>query len=542
MAQWNKTTQTYRAIGGQSQDTTLHEVYMRADQYGNIINEGATHRSAFGEQIAIPITPVIQLDGLYGLQTRNFETFNAFSGSADTTNTLMRTQTGTSQYGYGVIRSRRAVRYRPGQGAICRFTAAFTESAPGVGVAGYTQRAGFFTQEQAIQVGFDGENFGVLRQNDGKAHIEKLTITTGANSSGNVTVTLNGTPYVVPLANTTSNVGITAAEISEWFQANASAAWVVEHCDGIVSFLSTSIGPKNGTYSFVDTGTTGAVASLTTLQSGVLDTNNWTYQDDFNIDKLDGTGPSKVTIDTTKLNIYQINFRWLGAGEIRFAIENPTNGDMIFFHHIHYSNQNTDVHIDNPSLKIGYVAASLGGTGTNVTVTGGSMMGGVEGLIQSNSLPTAALRSTSHNPNLTSSTLHHGVTVHNRLVFNDKINARELLIKSISVSVDTNTNGNPVEVLLFYNFVGLPSPSVYKVLNLTESSAFYNDTVGSMTQGANIPIYAFFTAGQQAQTIDLDAASSGLRIAIPPNNDITLAIRSTDTISRVGVAISFIED
>jgi hypothetical protein len=117
MAQWNKNTQDYRSIGGQSHDTTLHEVFMRADQYGNILNEGATHRSAFGEQIAIPITPVIQLDGLYGLQARNFETFDAFGGSADTTNTLMRTQTGTSQYGYGVIRSRRAVRYRPGQGA-----------------------------------------------------------------------------------------------------------------------------------------------------------------------------------------------------------------------------------------------------------------------------------------------------------------------------------------------------------------------------------------------------------------------------------------
>lgn len=538
MAQWNKNTQDYRSIGGQSHDTTLHEVFMRADQYGNILNEGATHRSAFGEQVAIPITPVIQLDGLYGLLTKNFETYSAVGGTVDTTGTLMRCQTGTSQFAYGVIRSRRAVRYRPGQGAVARFTAAFT-----TGVAGYTQRAGFFAQEQALQIGYDGTQFGILRQNEGKAHIETLTVTTGASVSGNVTLVLDtGYPnydvtYVVPVTNS-GDEAITAAEISEWFQANASGAWTVEHCDGVVIFLSTQIdGPRVNTFSFA-AGSTGAVATITTTQEGVANVNDWTYQADFNIDTLDGNGPSGVNLDTTKLNVWQINFRWLGAGEIRFAVENPINGDMIFFHHEHYSNRNTDVHIDNPSLKIGYVAASLGGTGSNVVVTGASMMGAIEGLIKSTNLPTAVLRSTEHSPNLASDTLHHGLTLHNRLVFGDKINTRELLIKSVSVSIDTNTNGNPVEVLLFFQFNGLPSPSVYKVINSTQSSAFYNDTVGTLTQGTNVPIYSFFTAGQQAVTIDLDE----VRIAIPPNNDFTIALRSTDTLSRVGVAVSFVED
>ena len=533
MAQWNKNTQSYRRIGNQSHDTTLHEVFMQADQYGNIINEGATHRSAFGEQIALPITPVIQLDGLYGLLEKNFETFSATGGTADTTNTLMRVQTGTSIGGYGVLRSRRAVRYRPGQGAMCRFTAAFTS-----GVAGYTQRAGFFTQEQALQIGYDGENFGILRQNEGKAHIETLTVTTGAGSAGNITLTLNGTAYVVPLVDTTSDASITAAEISEYFQANHSAFWTVEHCDGVIVFLSTSIGLKNGAYTF-DTGTTGAVASSVTSQTGVADVDDWTYQADFNIDTLDGNGPSGVTLDTTKLNVYQINFRWLGAGELRFAVENPINGDMIFFHHEHYSNRNPDVHIDNPSLKLGYVAASLGGTGTNVTVTGASMMGAIEGIIQPTTLPTSAYRISSGT--FGADSLHHGLTVHNRLVFNNKINTRELLVKEVSVVV-TPTGASqdiPVEVVLFYNFNGLPTPSVYKVINSTESSAFYNETDGVLTQGTNVPVYSFFITAPGSQTIDLE----NLRIAIPPNNDITVAIQSTGSnLDGLGVGLTFLED
>lgn len=524
MAQWRKDIQSY---DGQS---TRHEVYVRADQYGNIINEGASGRSAFGESIAVPITPVVQLDGLYGLPSKNFETFSATGGTADTTNTLMRVQTGTSIGGYGVLRSRRAVRYRPGQGAMCRFTAAFTS-----GVTGYTQRAGFFTQEQALQIGYDGENFGILRQNEGKAHIETLTVTTGAGIASNITLTLNGTPYVVPLTDTTSDESITAAEISEHFQANHSADWTVEHCDGVVVFLSTSIGLKNGTYSF-DAGTTGTVASSTTSQTGVANVDDWIHQADFNIDTLDGNGPSGVTLDTTKLNVYQINFRWLGAGELRFAVENPINGDMIFFHHEHYSNRNTDVHIDNPSLKIGYVAASLGGTGTNVTVTGASMMGAIEGIIQSTTLPTSAYRlnATTFAQNL----LHHGLTVHNRLIFNNKINTRELLIKEVSIVTTGSGQNEPVEVVLFYNFDGLPSPSVYNIINSTESSAFYNETEGTLTQGTNFPIYSFFITNPGAQTINLE----DLRIAIPPNNDITVAVQCTGTLTGLGVGLTFLED
>ena len=520
-------------------ESNLWDVHkaLQYDDYGQPVlrtypnDPSATSKTAFGEPVANPITPVIQLDGLYGLQSRNFETYAAFGGSADATETLMRCQSGTNQYGYGVLRSRRAVRYRPGQGALARFTAAFT-----AGTAGYTQRAGFFTQEQALQIGFDGENFGVLRQNGGKAHIEYFTLTGAASSGGNITLTLNGVNYPVPVTN--ASAGVNAAEISEYFQANYSAAWTVEHCDGVVHFVSTSVGPNAGAFTYTDTDTTGLTGTFSTPQAGVNHTNTWTYQADFNIDKLDGTGPSGILLDPTKLNVYQINFRWLGAGELRFAIENPSNGNVVFFHHIHYTNQNTDVHLDNPSLKLGYVAASLGGTGTNVTVTGASMLGAVEGLIQTTSFPTAAFRSTNHNPNLAKDVLHHGLSVHNRLTFTDKINTRELLIKKVSVSIDTNTAGNPVEVLLFYNFDDIPSPAVQQVINDAESAAFFNDEIGTVTKGTNVPIAAFFVAGQQGQTIDLE----DLRIVVPPNNDITLCLNSTDTISRVGVSLIFVED
>ena len=140
MAQWNKTTQDYL-----NQERSLFEVYICADRYGNIdgCHGTASGSGAFGETIVSQITPVFQLDGLYGLNSDRFERYS-FGTGITTSNNLMQVESGTGAYGYGVIRSKRSVRYRPGQGALSRFTAQFSGS-----VEGYTQRAGFFSQEQA---------------------------------------------------------------------------------------------------------------------------------------------------------------------------------------------------------------------------------------------------------------------------------------------------------------------------------------------------------------------------------------------------------
>jgi len=510
-----------------SNNNVQYEVQMQADQYGNIFNEGATARSAFGEAIAVPVTPVFQLDGLYDLDPQQFETFQA-GGTAGTSDTLMRVTTGTGQFGYGVLRSRRAVRYRPGQGAVARFTAKFTQ-----GVAGYTQRAGFFTQEQAVQVGFNGTEFGVLRENGGKAHIENLTITAPAGANADIIIT-----YPTQGASTSTEtiavlIGDTVQEVAQKI-ALAFAGnpfYIVETYDDKVCFLARSVGAKGSAFNY-DAGTTQTTATSVNVQVGVAHTSLWTPQADFNFDTLDGNGPSKVTIDPTKLNVFQINFRWLGAGEIRYAIENPINGDMIYFHHEHYSNRNEDVHIDNPSLKIGYVAASLGGTGTDVVVEGGSMMGAIEGVITTTKFPTATFRES--DTNLTADTWHHVLTVSNNLVFRGKINTREILLKNINSAF---SGTGPVTVALLLNATGLATTREFVSLN-EYSSVSSSNTTSVVTLGDQRLMYIF----------DVEAGGSGsqvledLRIAIPPSNQLSVLIRSPQQITRNAISMSWVED
>ena len=487
----------------------------------NNVNEplaSATVLTAFGEPIAVPISPVVQLDGIYGLDTRKFQTFTAGTGSVSATGT-MKCSTGTGAYGYGVIRSLRVLRYRPGQGALTRFTAKFT-----TGTANYTQRAGFFQQESALQIGYDGTSFGVL-QSAGKASIVEFTITAAASGSETVTVTLNGTAYNVAVTSGTINFNTAQLGVATY------AGWTTSYYEDKIRFVRTSNGPTAGSFSITSTGTLTASA-VTSLQTGVTTVDTWTPQSSFNIDKLDGTGPSGMIIDPTKFNVYQIDFRWLGAGVITFALEDQTTGTIIYFHKIHYVNQNTTLHMDNPTYRIGYVAADLtGGGGTNVIVEGGSMMGAIEGLITPTSYPVACYgeRTTS----LSSGNYGHIITVKNDLIDNNKITTRELIIQKISVGA-TAAASNPCTVFLYLN----PTYSVNLQWDLVRESILCSDTDGTITAANFVPLAAFAITSGAPATIDV----SDLRIVIPPNNSIGMAIESSGLLQTIQGTITFIED
>lgn len=59
-------------------------------------------------------------------------------------------------------------------------------------------------------------------------------------------------------------------------------------------------------------------------------------QSSWNVDKLDGTGASGLTIDFSKQNILQFDYQWLGSGSVRFGF--VINGSMIICHKIDHAN------------------------------------------------------------------------------------------------------------------------------------------------------------------------------------------------------------
>lgn len=202
---------------------------------------------------------------------------------------------------------------------------------------------------------------------------------------------------------------------------------------------------------------------------------------------------------------------------------------MIFFHHEHYSNKNTNVHLDNPSLKIGYVAAELSGnSGIGVTVSGASMLGAIEGIINTTDYPTAAY--VSRTANVTADTLTHLLSVKTNLVANNKINTRELIIKKITLGATAAANA-PCLVYLYLN----PTTTSKLVFTPFTVSSSYSTTDTTIT---GTPIAVFAVATGAPQTIDV----SDLRITIPPKSKISLGVSCSAQLTRVDSGITFIED
>jgi hypothetical protein len=60
-------------------------------------------------------------------------------------------------------------------------------------------------------------------------------------------------------------------------------------------------------------------------------------QNQWSIDKCDGTGPSGYNLDITKMQMIYIDFAWYGAGKVRFGIKNA-QGKVYYVHEIMNAN------------------------------------------------------------------------------------------------------------------------------------------------------------------------------------------------------------
>jgi hypothetical protein len=108
-----------------------------------------------------------------------------------------------------------------------------------------------------------------------------------------------------------------------------------------------SFDDNNGVFFQLD-GTTKKVGIRSNTSGSVVE--NAFDQSQWNLDKLDGTGDSGVTIDWTKDNIFVIDFQWLGAGKVRFGF--GLGGTTVYCHEIDNSNQNSMSYMRTGSLPI----------------------------------------------------------------------------------------------------------------------------------------------------------------------------------------------
>lgn len=135
-------------------------------------------------------------------------------------------------------------------------------------------------------------------------------------------------------------------------------------------------------------------------EAGGIVTAQRTAQSAWNMDRLDGTGPSGRTIDWTKAQILMIDYQWLGVGGVRFGFE--VDSTMVYVHEFEHAGEVASVYMHNGTQPIRYEIRSTGGTGTmtqicsSVVSEGGAQKTGIPIAVDTNgtliSCPTPAVQ------------------------------------------------------------------------------------------------------------------------------------------------------
>jgi len=82
-------------------------------------------------------------------------------------------------------------------------------------------------------------------------------------------------------------------------------------------------------------------------------------QDDWNLDRCDGTGPSGYNIDVTKMQMIGIQYSWYGAGFIDWMLRGPS-GEYVFCHRLKGNNRNTEAYMRTGNGPVRYEVTNEG--------------------------------------------------------------------------------------------------------------------------------------------------------------------------------------
>lgn len=117
-------------------------------------------------------------------------------------------------------------------------------------------------------------------------------------------------------------------------------------------------------FGFCLNGTTMSIITRTATSGSAVDT--LVAQSSWNLDKLDGTGTSGLTLDVTKSQIFTIDFQWLGVGSIRFGLD--INGVNVYVHEMLNANLTGVVYVKTPSLPVRYEIVNSGVSASATTL------------------------------------------------------------------------------------------------------------------------------------------------------------------------------
>jgi len=467
--------------------------------------------TSFGETVTAQNTPIIEGNAVYGLVPANFREFTNASGTTGVEGRLFKTTTGATVGGFGAIQSFRFVKAKAGQSAMARYSGYFENG----GVADSQQGIGLISIGDEFSFGYNGETFGIWHRYNGLAEVRTIEVTGASGGSTNLTLTLNGVTYTIPL--TAGTVQHNAYEIADWLNTNQTV-WAADQLDDIVIINALSDGAKSGSYSFSHATATGTITLNT---AGVTKTSDFIAQTSWNANKL-------TALDPTKGNVYQITYQNMGFGETLFYIEDPVTADFINVHTIRSVNTTTTRSLGNPALRCGMYCASFGST-TDIAVYADAFSAFVQGTVQKTSNP----RSFSNTQTLSTTNFTNVLTLRNRRTYNSYANQVEIEPLRLTVASEINKN------------------VIVRIISLSDTGTEQNfqSTGANLVSDVDITATTGITGGTLLDSFTIEPTGSGqsnlkeLGIRVPPDlNLCILAQRTGGASGEVSATLTWYED
>lgn len=483
----------------------------------------------FGSLNVADQNPTAQATFVHGINITQWVTSSTGAGALVTTSEgIVSCSSGTSVSGSASVRLRRGMKYRAGQGGICKLTAIFDS-----GTTGATSIAGLGNPESGYYFARANTNFGIIHVASGKREIRKLTVSAAAGTE-NVTITLNGASKTFAIAGG-SNTNQTSFLIAEQDYSNLGHGWDAESIDGTVYFVSNrALGTLTGSYGITTSGT--ASGSFSIIQSGVAATQTFISQSVWNIDKMDGSGDSRIILNPAKGNVYSIGYQYLGFGNAIFSVEDPHKGIFVPVHQIENANARDTVVLRNPHVFARWSAVNNGST-TGVTIKGASAATFTEGRINRNIGPAFATGSVKSG---VSTTIVPLLTIRPNQVFNNQTSYGEIDPYNISIGTDFTAAAN-TDILNVYVYKNatLTGPVNFQHINSSNSTCAGDIAATGVSVGANTQLLkSFAVAANNALTLNLAEGEFNLSA----KDMVTIAASVTGNTAKVSANISWYED
>ena len=252
-------------------------------------------------------------------------------------------------------------------------------------------------------------------------------------------------------------------------------------------------------------------------------------QEEWNIDRCDGTGKSGYDLDVTKMQMFYMDYSWYGAGFIRWGFR-ATDGNVIYAHKIPNNNFNTEAYMRSGNLPARYevnticpsatASKSFSNSDTTVYVTDTPDDFPTTGTLRIKQT-TSATAANQEYVNYT------GITK-----FQQDVTAVDAGNNSITVEDTAGLQGGGVQTITFDRpFSNIVSRKSYYVATVISSTAF---TITD-TPGASVPISLVSQAGSILSPLGIakSGAFTGLTREQAGATGITITISDGSSVGTV---------